>query len=98
MLLAWSALPLAAAAAARSSPRPIIGILALPVEHADCITMTHASSGDLATSGGATSCFHSLYVKWLEQAGARVAPIPFDLYASRTSNSKPRNLKCLIER
>ena len=54
------------------TPRPIIGVLALPVEHSDCITLR-------ASSPGKTSCFHSLYVKWIEQAGARVAPIPYDL-------------------
>ena len=61
-------------APAAAAPRPIIGVLALPVDHADCITLAGA-----AAAHGATSCFHSLYVKWLEAAGARVAPIPFDL-------------------
>ena len=54
------------------SKAPIIGVLALPITDAgDCVT--------LHNDGKATSCFHSLYVKWLEAAGARVAPIPFDL-------------------
>ena len=61
---------------------PIIGILALPVDHGDCVTLRGA-----APSKG-TSCFHSLYVKWLEAAGARVAPIPFDL--------PPKNLTELL--
>ena len=55
---------------AAATSRPIIGVLALPIEHGDCITFRDAA---------ATSCFHSLYVKWLEAAGARVAPIPYDL-------------------
>lgn len=50
---------------------PIIGILALPIDHGDCVTFRTFLNG--------TSCFHSLYVKWLEAAGARVVPIPYDL-------------------
>ena len=52
---------------------PIIGVLALPVDGGDCETM-HDTTAPRAGS----SCFHSLYVKWLEAAGARVAPLPFD--------------------
>ena len=44
-------LALASAVAAATS-RPIIGVLALPIEHGDCITFHDAT---------ATSCFHSLY-------------------------------------
>ena len=57
----------------KGSPSPIIGILALPAAHNDCDTFH--SLADAST----TSCFHSLYVKWLEQTGARVVPLPFDL-------------------
>lgn len=46
---------------------PIVGILSLPVE-GECET--------LSISGG--SCFHSMYVKWIEQAGAQVVPVLFD--------------------
>jgi len=60
-------------AAASATARPIVGILALPVEHADCITLS------LHAPQTSTSCFHSLYVKWLESAGARVVPLPYDL-------------------
>ena len=31
--------------------------------------------------GFTTSCFHSMYVKWLEQAGARVVPLKYDASA-----------------
>ena len=59
---------------------PIIGILALPSDHSDCVTV--ANDFGVGNSTG-TSCFHSLYVKWLEAAGARVAPLPFDLPAAQ---------------
>ena len=71
------------ACAAATTDRPIIGILALPVEHGDCITFASSplfdSSNPLASPGhGMNSCFHSLYSKWLEAAGARVVPLPYD--------------------
>lgn len=56
---------------------PIIGVLAVPVDHSDCITVSQKAL--YGEASGATSCFHSLYVKWLEAAGARVVPLPFDL-------------------
>ena len=58
------------------APQPIIGILAVPLNHSDCITLQEAAR---SSEMHATSCFHSLYVKWLEAAGARVVPLPFDL-------------------
>ena len=67
----------AAYKASASTDRPIIGILALPVDHSDCITLTEQDGSPVPS--GSTSCFHTVYVKWLESAGARVAPIPFDL-------------------
>ena len=67
---------IALTASIAATHRPIIGILALPLDHTDCVTFSSVSTT------GATSCFHSLYVKWLEAAGARVAPLPFDLPAS----------------
>jgi len=51
---------------------PIIGVLAVPVGNSDCDTLYEAF-------GGGTACFHSIYVKWLEAAGARVVPLPFDI-------------------
>lgn len=63
--------------AATATHRPIIGVLALPLDHTDCVTFASSLSATHATS-----CFHSLYVKWLEAAGARVAPIPYDLPAA----------------
>ena len=75
MWSAFIAFSLAAIAAAQpqASVSPIIGILALPVAHNDCDTFHSLADA------GATSCFHSLYVKWLEQTGARVVPLPYDL-------------------
>ena len=61
-------------ASARAA-RPIIGILTVPVEHNDCTTLSTTRTEPIR----ATSCFHSLYVKWLEAAGARVVPLPFDM-------------------
>jgi gamma-glutamyl hydrolase len=52
--------------------RPIIGVLTTPFDGSDCITIVDA------TSDRSGSCFHSLYVHWLEAAGARVVPIPYD--------------------
>lgn len=58
---------------------PIIGILTVPItSEGGCITLANTPEGR-AAHGSAASCFHNLYVKWLEQAGARVVPIPFDL-------------------
>lgn len=55
------------------TPLPIVGVLALPIEDAGCESLEGT-----ATSAH-TSCFQSLYVKWLEAAGARVVPVPYDL-------------------
>ena len=62
-----------------ATDRPIIGVLALPIESGDCITFRSA----VPLAAPPTSCFHSLYVKWLEAAGARVVPLPFDLPRER---------------
>ena len=61
------------AGCATSTSRPIIGVLTVPVENG-CVT---AASG-VSSSGDVTSCFHSLYVKWIEAAGARVVPLRYD--------------------
>ena len=71
MLLLPSILSAAALWPPEPSNAPIIGVLAVPVG-LFCDTLDYEASG-------ATSCFHSLYVKWLEAAGARVVPLPFDL-------------------
>ena len=60
-----------------AAPQPIVGILSVPIDHTDCITLRSAFS-----NGTSTSCFTILYVKWLEAAGVRVAPIRFDLPAA----------------
>lgn len=60
--------------------QPIVGVLAVPIGK-ECITIAQQTlfSEDTNTVG---SCFHSLYVQWLESAGARVVPIPYDLHES----------------
>lgn len=50
---------------------PIVGILTSPIDSSECIQMYHIE-------GNATSCLVRLYVQWLEQAGLRVVPIPFN--------------------
>ena len=74
-MLGLAAVVFAGATAVRQEAwnAPIIGVLAVPVENSDCITLRKYASGET------TSCFHSLYVKWLEAAGARIVPLPFDL-------------------
>jgi len=67
--LLGAAVAVGAASAAPDSP--IIGVLAVPVDHGDCVTLNAGNGGG--------SCFHTLYVKWLEAAGARVVPLPYDL-------------------
>ena len=53
---------------------PIVGVLTTPIEDGgECVTVF-----DDAASTGLGSCFHSLYVSWLESAGARVVPILYD--------------------
>ena len=49
-----------------SNPSPVIGVLAEP-------------STSLGHNVGGTSFIAASYVKWLEAAGARVVPLPFDL-------------------
>lgn len=65
-----------------ATTRPIIGVLSTPLlDGEDCITFGSRVTAPRSLSGG--SCFHSVYVKWLESAGARVAPIPYDLPTPR---------------
>lgn len=63
--------------AAGSSTRPVIGVLAVPIGHADCVTL--AGRARAAATREPTACFDNLYVKWIEAAGGRVAPIRYDL-------------------
>jgi len=77
-LLLLLLLPLHHAHAGQAIPppdnlRPIVGILSVPLAVGGCCTVEELST---TTS---TSCFHSIYVKWLESSGARVVPIRFDL-------------------
>lgn len=60
--------------------RPIIGVLATPLLSGGCETFLddYVPSAHPTAPKEPTSCFHSLYVKWLEGAGARVVPIRFD--------------------
>ena len=59
-----------------TNERPIIGILATPLlDGGECITLT---GSEAARRAGGGSCFHSLYVKWIEAVGGRVVPIPCD--------------------
>ena len=68
--------------------QPVIGVLAIPIG-TECITAWNTRATDntgtmmITNVNGADpklgSCFHSLYVQWLEAAGARVVPIPFDV-------------------
>eukprot|EP00299_Pterocystis_sp_00344_P010790 c4914_g1_i1.p1 GENE.c4914_g1_i1~~c4914_g1_i1.p1 ORF type:complete len:338 (+),score=79.95 c4914_g1_i1:26-1015(+) len=59
-----------------STTTPIIGVLSVPLENSDCITALKDANFDAQVSP--TSCFHSVYVKWLESSGARVVPIRYD--------------------
>ena len=59
---------------AATTERPIIGVLTVPLAAGGCVTAEADAAGEEATS-----CFHSLYVKWLESAGARVVPVRYDL-------------------
>ena len=63
--------PSASIARSPSAPGPIIGVLTEPAPQCS------------QSNGTKGSCFSSLYVKWLEAAGARVAPIPFDASPER---------------
>ena len=75
VLLATAAAAAAPACNSVETASPVIGVLALPVIGGGCVTLVEGDAPPI----GATSCFHSLYVKWLEAAGARVVPLPFDL-------------------
>lgn len=72
-------------AAAPSGPNdaPVIGILTLPIDQCDSYiskTPTWFVVGKAGATAG--SCFTWFYVKWLEMAGARVVPIPYDANAT----------------
>lgn len=56
--------------------RPLIGVLTVPLDAGGCVT--YALSQNKQTGIKATSCFHNLYVQWIESAGARVVPIPYN--------------------
>jgi len=60
-----------------STDRPIVGIFTEPVQQSSCIS-TWKSIHPQSKESSFGSCFDSVYVKWLEQAGARVAVIPYD--------------------
>jgi gamma-glutamyl hydrolase len=69
----------------------VIGVVAVPIG-SECITAWHGAvaAGDIVATKTSSrgvgqdigSCFHSLYVQWLESAGARVVPIPYDVPAA----------------
>ena len=62
--------------AAAINNRPVVGILSVPIAKSyGCITVLGGEEGARA---GSASCFHSLYVKWVESAGAQVVPIRYD--------------------
>jgi gamma-glutamyl hydrolase len=65
-----------AAAAGGTTERPIVGVLTVPLASGGCVTGAGVLTAEAAA---ATSCFHSVYVKWLESAGARVVPLRYDL-------------------
>lgn len=56
--------------------RPVIGILSVPLESSGCSTVLGRAVQP--KDDDATSCFDDVYVKWVEAAGARVVPIPYD--------------------
>eukprot|EP00943_MAST-04B_sp_MAST-4B-sp1_P003511 g3511.t1 len=59
-----------------SNNRPIIGVLTVPLDVGGCVT--YAVTQSQRTGINPTSCFHNLYVQWIESAGARVVPIPYN--------------------
>lgn len=69
----------ATAQAASSFEPPFIGVLGVDGA-VSCDSLTVGSGGSVrSANGGMVSCFTTLYAKWLEQAGARVVGIPFDI-------------------
>ena len=65
---------------------PIVGILTTPLQDSgDCVTLAQTMGlvdekrRPHSGSGSVGSCFHNLYVEWLESAGARVVPILYDM-------------------
>jgi gamma-glutamyl hydrolase len=77
MALSWT-LVLLLVAYAHGSALPVIGVLSVPIpESMECETFFSRDPPD--PPDGVGSCFTAYYVKWLEQSGMRVAPIPYDL-------------------
>lgn len=72
MLRTLIAVSLCAAAQALNNA-PIIGILGVPAVEGGCVTVV-----DEQPNGGQASCFATVYAKWIEMAGGRVVPIPFN--------------------
>ena len=64
------------------TPSPIGGILTVPdLPVSGCVTRRRRlapTPNTTASFAPSFSCFADVYVKWLEQAGVRVAVIPFD--------------------
>lgn len=78
--VAWFAiatLVAVAATAPQQTDRPIIGVLTTPTLSGEgCVTFSAVARNHQSHGGG--SCFHSLYVKWIESAGGRVVPLLYD--------------------
>lgn len=76
---------IAASASAVTNNQPVVGVLAVPA--AQCTTRRRLSmsagtgvrDGTMASDSATGSCFSTVYSKWLEMAGAKVVPIPYDL-------------------
>jgi len=64
----------------QSGPQaPVIGILSVPFQEAECVTvLENHISPENYDGKGLGSCFWGFYVNWLEQGGARVAVIKYD--------------------
>jgi gamma-glutamyl hydrolase len=70
---------LAMASALPNQPRnPVIGIVTLPSESGSCVTAHHVTGRRAPESVSATSCFWSIYSKWIEGSGIRVVPFLWD--------------------
>lgn len=62
---------LCALARAGGAPRPIVGVLTLPGGDG-CVSFSNNHTN------ATTSCFTAFYAQWIEAAGGRVAPIPYN--------------------
>jgi len=69
---------LGAAVATAQNDMPVIGILSMPLSATEGCVCEQTSYGSVVEDPALGSCLVTYYKSWIEQAGARVAILPYD--------------------